>query len=265
MTNRRYRIHHLAEAKEQGHKIVVLTAYDAATAALFDAAGIDILLVGDSIGNTMLGYSSTLPVELDDMERATRAVASGAHHALIIADMPFASYEDSPAHAFASAARLMKAGAHGVKLEGGRRVCEQVSLLSGAGIPVFGHLGYTPQSEHALGGPRVQARDEDAVADLMADAIALEDAGASAIVLELLPATAAERITDALTVPTIGIGAGASCDGQVLVWTDMAGITPNPPRFVRTFGEIGQALTQAAESYASAVRDGSYPDSDHSY
>jgi 3-methyl-2-oxobutanoate hydroxymethyltransferase len=262
---RRYRIHHLAEAKARGERITMLTAYDTASATILDEAGVDVLLVGDSLGNVMLGWESTLPVTLDDMERASQAVVRGARRALIVADLPFGTYEDSPSRAFETAVRLMKAGAHAVKFEGGRRVSEQVRLLSSSGIPVFGHLGFTPQSIHALGGPRVQGRDEDAVADLMADAQALEDAGASAIVLELMPSQAAEHVTETLTIPTIGIGAGAACDGQVLVWTDMAGVTEAPPRFVRRFGEVGAALRDAATSYIEAVRNGSYPDEEHSF
>jgi 3-methyl-2-oxobutanoate hydroxymethyltransferase len=253
------RIPHLSAAKRAGEKLTMLTAYDAPTAHLFDAAGLDLLLVGDSIGDNMLGYANTLPVSLNDLERATRAVAGATKRALVVADLPFGSYEDSASHAFASAVQLLKAGAEAVKFEGGRRVCSQVELLVASGIPVFGHLGYTPQSIHALGGPRWQGRDDDAVADLLSDALALQDAGVAAIVLELLPSLAATHLTEALDVPTIGIGAGPGCDGQVLVWTDMAGITETSPSFVQRFGEVGQALQQAATAYLTAVRGGSYP------
>jgi 3-methyl-2-oxobutanoate hydroxymethyltransferase len=251
--------------KARGEPITMLTAYDFPTAEIFDAAGIDVLLVGDSIGNTMLGHTTTLPVTLADIERATGAVARGAKRALVVADLPFGSYEDSPASAFASAVRLVKAGAAAVKLEGGRRMAAQVRLLTASGIPVFGHLGFTPQSEHALGGPRVQGRDDDGVAALAEDAAALQEAGASAIVLELMPATVAAEITAALSVPTIGIGAGAGCDGQVLVWTDMAGVSAWAPSFARRFGDLRAALAAAAGDYARAVRAGQYPDPEHSF
>jgi 3-methyl-2-oxobutanoate hydroxymethyltransferase len=262
---KRVRVHHLAAAKAEGRKLVMLTAYDAVTAGIFDAAGIDVILVGDSIGNAMLGLDGTLGVTLADIERATRAVATAVRRALIVADLPFGTYEASPVQAFEAAVPLIKAGAHAVKLEGGRAVVPQVELLAGAGIPVIGHLGFTPQSVHALGGARIQGRDSDAVARLTDDAAALEAAGASAIVLELMPADAAAQVTAALTMPTIGIGAGPHCDGQVLVWTDMAGLTPSPPRFAREFGHLRQELADAAGAYAEAVRSGAYPDRDHSY
>ncbi|MDR3202856.1 MAG: 3-methyl-2-oxobutanoate hydroxymethyltransferase [Bifidobacteriaceae bacterium] len=262
---RRVRVHHLRQAKAEGRKLTMLTAYDHPTARIFDQAGIDIVLVGDSVGNVMLGHANTIPVTLDDMERATRAVAAAARRALVIADLPFGAYEDSPSRAFESAVRLVKAGAHGVKCEGGRRVAQQVALIAGAGIPIMGHLGFTPQSEHALGGPRIQARDQGGAADLLADARALEQAGAMALVLELMPAEAARAVTEALAIPTIGIGAGPHCDGQVLVWTDMAGVSESAPKFARRFGEVGAALDQAARAYAAAVRAGEYPDAEHSY
>jgi 3-methyl-2-oxobutanoate hydroxymethyltransferase len=262
---KRVRIHHLAAAKRHGEKLAMLTAYDAVSAEVFDQAGIDIILVGDSIGNTMLGLGSTLGVTLDDIERATRAVTGAVHRALVVADLPFGTYEDSPAHAFASAARLMKAGAHAVKFEGGARVAGQVKLIAGAGVPVIGHLGFTPQSEHAMGGPRIQGRESGAAEALLADALALQDAGAAALVIELVPADVGAHLTRNLRIPTIGIGAGPHCDAQVLVWTDMAGLTPSPPRVVRTFGDLRRNLTDAASAYAQAVRSGTYPDSEHSY
>ncbi|MDR1426857.1 MAG: 3-methyl-2-oxobutanoate hydroxymethyltransferase, partial [Bifidobacteriaceae bacterium] len=238
---------------------------DAASASVFDTAGIDLLLVGDSIGNTMLGLPSTLAVTLEDMERATRAVATAVHRALIVADLPFGTYEASPAQAFASAARLMKAGAHAVKFEGGARVAPQVRLIAQSGVPVFGHLGFTPQSVHAMGGARIQGKDQADVDRLTADAERLVEAGVSAIVVELVPAGVAAALTAHLSVPIIGIGAGPDCDGQVLVWTDMAGLTAAPPRFVRTFGRAREELSAAATAYARAVRAGAYPDQDHSY
>jgi 3-methyl-2-oxobutanoate hydroxymethyltransferase len=262
---KKIRLHHLAEAKRDGTKLTMLTAYDRPTAEIFDQAGIDILLIGDSIGNTMLGLDTTLPVTLDHMEAATRAVATGAHRAFVVADLPFGTYETGPEQAFASAARLMKAGAHAVKFEGGARVAPQIRLLSQSGIPVMAHLGFTPQSVNTLGGNRVQGRDEGSAVVLADDALAVERAGAFAVVLELVPAQLATGITERLTIPTIGIGAGAGTDGQVLVWTDMAGVDTWAPSFVRRFGNLRENLTEAATSYATAVRHGTYPDSEHSF
>ena len=218
------RVHHLAAAKNDGVKLVMLTAYDAVTAQVLDAAGTDLLLVGDSIGNVMLGHDSTLPVELEEMVVATRSVARATKRALVVADLPFGTYEAGPEQALASAVRLMKAGANAVKLEGGRPRTASVRALTQAGIPVVGHLGFTPQSVNMLGGFRVQGRGQ-AAEDLLADARALAEAGAIALVLEMVPEPLAARVTDSLEIPTIGIGAGARCDGQVLVWTDMAGMT----------------------------------------
>ncbi|MCL2667584.1 MAG: 3-methyl-2-oxobutanoate hydroxymethyltransferase [Micrococcales bacterium] len=265
-TPRKMRIHHLAQAKERGDKLAMLTAYDAVTARIFDDAGVELLLVGDSIGNTMLGYTTTLPVTVDQMVVAARAVAGAVHRALVVVDMPFGSYEAGPEQALASGTRLMKeTGAAAVKLEGGRRVAAQVRALTDAGIPVVGHLGYTPQSEHLLGGPRVQGRGEDAAGRLHADALALVDAGAVAIVLEMVPSPVARELTAAVPVPTIGIGAGPDCDGQVLVWVDMAGMGDWSPRFARRFGEVGQALADAARAYVGEVHGGSFPDDAHSF
>ena len=243
----------------------MLTAYDAVTARILDAAGTDLLLVGDSIGNVMLGHESTLPVELDEMVVATRSVARATTRALVVADLPFGTYEAGPEQALASAVRLMKAGANAVKLEGGRPRARTVRALGEAGIPVVGHLGFTPQSVNRLGGFRVQGRGEEAAEALVADAVALAEAGAVAIVLEMVPEPVAARITGTVPVPTIGIGAGARCDGQVLVWTDMAGMTDWAPRFARRFGRVGLALRQAAQAYGDAVREGSFPTSEHSF
>ncbi|MCL2422758.1 MAG: 3-methyl-2-oxobutanoate hydroxymethyltransferase [Micrococcales bacterium] len=265
-TPRRMRIHHLAQAKERGDKLTMLTAYDAITARIFDDAGVEMLLVGDSIGNTMLGYSTTLPVTVDQMVVAARAVAGAVRRALVVVDLPFGSYEAGPEQALASAVRLMKeTGVTAVKLEGGVRVAAQVRALTDAGIPVVGHLGYTPQSEHLLGGPRVQGRGDAAAARLHADASALVDAGAVAIVLEMVPSSVAADVTAAVPVPTIGIGAGPHCDGQVLVWVDMAGMGDWSPRFARRFGEVGQALSDAAKAYVDEVRSGGFPDEAHSF
>lgn len=254
----RVRIHHLQRAKEEGRRLTMLTAYDALVAPLLEAAGVDMLLVGDSLGNVVLGHSSTLPVTLDDMERATAAVARSTSRVLVVADMPFGTYESSPVRAFDSAARLMRAGAHAVKLEGGAARAAAVRLLTEGGIPVVGHLGYTPQSENALGGPRMQGRGA-ARERMVADALALQEAGAVAVVLELVPADVASQVTEALRIPTIGIGAGPGTDGQVLVWSDMAGMTAWTPSFVRRFAQLGGQLRDAASSYVDAVRDGSFP------
>jgi len=263
---KRVRVHHLAAAKAEGTRITVLTAYDKVTATIFDAAGVDVLLVGDSIGNTMLGHETTIPVTVDEMIPPARAVARAADRALVVTDLPFGSYEASPAQAFATAARLVKeTGTHAVKLEGGQRVAAQVRLLSESGIPVVGHLGFTPQSENALGGKRVQGRGDEAAERIVADAVALQEAGAVAVVLEMVPSPVAAQVTEVLRVPTIGIGAGPDCDGQVLVWTDMAGMTSWSPSFARRFGDVGAALGTATTSYVEAVRTGAYPDAEHSF
>lgn len=244
----------------------MLTAYDSPTAALFDAAGIDTLLVGDSIGNTMLGHATTLPVTLDDMVRAGRAVSSGVQRAFVVVDLPFGSYEAGAEQALASAVRVMKeTGASAVKLEGGRRSADQIRAITRAGIPVVGHLGYTPQSENALGGPRVQGRGDDAAEELSQDALAVQEAGACAVVLEMVPADLTARITEFLAIPTIGIGAGTEADGQVLVWTDMAGMTDWSPRFARRYAELGAALRQAAADFAADVRTGGFPAAEHAF
>ncbi|MDO4900052.1 MAG: 3-methyl-2-oxobutanoate hydroxymethyltransferase [Actinomyces sp.] len=256
---KKVRVHHLLGAKQRGEKLTMLTAYDAVTARILDAAGTDMLLVGDSLGNVMLGYDSTMPVTLEEMVVATRSVARATSRALVVADLPFGTYEAGPEQALASAVRLMRVGANAVKLEGGRPRVETVRTLSEAGIPVVGHLGFTPQSVNKLGGFRVQGRGEDAQEALVADAVALADAGAIGMVLEMVPDPVAARITKAVPVPTIGIGAGVHCDGQVLVWTDMAGMAEWTPRFVRRFGQVGQALQQAAQDYNAAVQDGSFP------
>jgi len=260
---RRLRVPHLAGAKRAGEKLAMLTAYDQPTAQILDQAGIDVLLVGDSMGNAMLGYETTLPVSLDQMVTATQAVASGARRALVVADLPFGTYEASAEQCFTAAVRLMKAGAHAVKFEGGARVVPQIKLLSQSGIPVMAHLGFTPQSINALGGNRVQGRDKGSSSQLKSDASAVQEAGAFALVLEMVPAGLASSITAELSIPTIGIGAGAGCDGQVLVWTDMAGVSGWVPSFVRKFGQLREQLASAASDYAAAVRAGTYPDRDH--
>lgn len=264
-TAKRFRVHHFARAREEGSKITALTAYDAVTARIFDEAGIDVLLVGDSIGNVMHGHDSTLPVTVDDLVPAARAVARTAERAFVVVDMPFGSYESGPEQALGTAVRFMKeTGAAAVKLEGGARVAGQIRAIVQAGIPVIGHLGYTPQSIHALGGPRVQGRDS-AADELRADLGAVADAGACAVVLEMVPAPLAADLTAASPIPTIGIGAGDGCDGQILVWTDMAGMSDWAPRFARRFGEVGAVLREAAQDYAGAVRSGEFPGEEHSF
>ena len=259
---KRVRVQHIARAKAEGIPLTMLTAYDALTAPILEAAGVDMLLVGDSLGNVILGHSSTLPVTLEDMERATAAVARSTSRAMIVADLPFGTYEDTAQHAFASATALMKAGAHAVKLEGGQSRAHIIAALTAAGIPVCAHLGYTPQSENTLGGPRMQGRG-DGADQLRVDAEAVEKAGAFAVVFEMVPATIATELTQSLTIPTIGIGAGPNTDGQVLVWSDMAGYCDWTPSFVRKFGQLGQALREAASDYVEAVRERSFPGPDN--
>jgi len=252
------RVQHIARAKAEGIPLTMLTAYDALTAPILEAAGVDMLLIGDSLGNVILGHSSTLPVTLEDMERATAAVARSTSRAMIVADLPFGAYEDSPEHAFASAARLMKAGAHAVKLEGGEARAHIIAALTAAGIPVCAHLGYTPQSENTLGGPRMQGRG-DGADQLRRDSLAIQEAGAFAVVFEMVPAAIATELTHTLSIATIGIGAGPNTDGQVLVWSDMAGYSDWTPSFVRKFGQLGQALHEAASGYVGSVRERSFP------
>ena len=236
---KRVRTRHFQSAKENGVKITGLTSYDQLTASIFDAAGIDFLLVGDSAGNNVLGYETTLPVTVEDLIPLTRAVAGAVTRAFVVADMPFGSYETGPDEALHTAFRFMKeTHAHAVKLEGGVRSAEQIGRIVSAGIPVMGHIGFTPQSEHKLGGYRVQGRG-DSAAQLLEDAHALERAGAFAVVLEMVPGPVAREVTAALAIPTIGIGAGRDCDAQVLVWQDMAGLTgPSGPRFVKRYADL---------------------------
>jgi 3-methyl-2-oxobutanoate hydroxymethyltransferase len=263
---RRITVRDLLAAKERGERWPMLTAYDALTARVFDEAGIPVLLVGDSAANVVYGYDTTVPVTVDELIPLVRAVSRGAKRALVVADLPFASYQASPQEALASSARFMKEGlAYAVKLEGGARVLPQVELLVSAGIPVMAHLGLTPQSVHALGGYRVQGRGE-AGELLLQDAKALQEAGAFALVLEVVPAELATRVTASLAIPTIGIGAGTGCDAQVLVWQDMAGLTPPPgPKFVKRYADMRTVLTEAAQAFGTEVADGRYPTEEHSY
>jgi 3-methyl-2-oxobutanoate hydroxymethyltransferase len=262
---RRVTIRDIAAAKARGERWPMLTAYDALTARVFDEAGIPVLLVGGSAGNVVFGYDTTLPVTVDDLLPLTAAVVRGTKRALVVADLPFGSYQLSPASALAAATRFLKeAGAHAVKLEGGVRVAHQVEELVGAGIPVMAHLGLTPQSVNVFGGYRVQGRGE-AGDRLLHDAKALEAAGAFAVVLECVPAELASRITHAVGIPTIGIGAGPGCDAQVLVWQDMAGLSQRTARFVRRYAELAEVLGDAARSFASDVVAGSFPAEEHVY
>lgn len=262
--HRQVRITDLKEKKRRGEKIVMLTAYDATMARIFDRAGVDALLVGDSLGNVVMGCDTTLPVTLDVMIHHTRAVTRGAPRALVVADMPFLTYQVSPEDALRNAGRLMQEGrAAAVKLEGGRPVLEAVRRLVEAGIPVMGHLGLLPQSVHQLGGHRRQARQAWEAEQLAADALALEKAGAFAVVLESIPPEVARRVTSELSIPTIGIGAGPECDGQVLVCYDMLGLFADqaPPPFAKQYARIGEAAAEAVKEYAADVREGRFPES----
>lgn len=262
----RIRIHHLQQAKDRGEKFAMLTAYDVMMAEIFDSAGIEILLVGDSAANTVIGYDSTLPITLDEMVVFTKAVANGAQRAMVVADLPFGSYEQSPAQAVATAVRLMKeGGAQAVKMEGTAQYAEHVRAMVLAGVPVIGHIGFTPQSEHALGGFRVQGRG-DAMSQMKADALALQDAGAFCILMEMVPSTAAAEIDAALRVPTIGIGAGASTTGQVLVWQDMLGLgARRTPRFVKKYADLRSVIGQAVSEYHQDVISGSFPSEEYEF
>ena len=257
----------LLAMKAAGRRIVMLTCYDAAFARLLEQAEVDVLLVGDSVNQVLAGQETTLRATLDQMIYHAASVRRGARRALVFVDLPFLTYQVSPTEAIRNAGRvLQESGAHGVKLEGGRPMAETVRALVDRGIPVIGHLGLTPQSVHALGGYRVQGRDASAAERLLADARALEEAGACGIVLELLPAALARRITAALTIPTIGIGAGAGCDGQVLVLHDMLGLNEMfNPKFLKRYAELGEAVRAAVRSYAAEVRDGTYPGPEHSF
>jgi 3-methyl-2-oxobutanoate hydroxymethyltransferase len=262
----RITVRHIAAAKERGERRPMLTAYDASTARIFDAAGIPVLLVGDSAAMVVYGHDTTIPVTVDEMIPLVRAVVRGSQRAMVVADLPFGSYQQGVEQALHNASRFMKeAGAHAVKLEGGSRVLPQVEALVSAGIPVMGHLGLTPQSVHALGGYRVQGRRE-AGEVLMQDAKALETSGAFAVVLEVVPDELARRVTASISIPTVGIGAGSGTDAQVLVWQDMAGLTPDPvARFVRRYADVAGVLDDAVRRWADDVITGAYPGPEESY
>jgi len=258
-------VRQLLEMKAEARKISVLTSYDASLTRLMEAAEVEVLLVGDSLGMVVQGQESTLPVTLDEMIYHTRNVARARQRALLIADMPFMSYR-TPELALESAGRLMKeGGAHMVKLEGGASQYESIRRLAEQGIPVCGHLGLLPQSVHKLGGYRVQGREAERAEAIQNDALALQEAGIDMLVLECVPSQLAARITASLRVPVIGIGAGDQCDGQVLVVYDMLGMNPHPPRFVKDFLQSGGSILQALKDYVAAVRDGSFPDGEHSF
>jgi 3-methyl-2-oxobutanoate hydroxymethyltransferase len=256
----------LQEMARRGEKIAALTCYDASFAALCEAAGVEILLVGDSLGMVLQGEASTLPVTLRDMQYHTRCVAKGSKQAYIVTDLPFGSYQQNPQQALRNAVRLMAAGAHMVKLEGGAVMAETVQFLTSRGIPVCGHLGLTPQSVHQLGGYRVQGKSADDASKLIEDAKALADAGAGLVVLEMIPAALAQQVTQAIAPPTIGIGAGPHCAGQVLVLHDMLGIYPGKtPRFARNFMQGTPSVQQALRHYVAMVKNGEFPGSEHSF
>lgn len=255
------------QSKEQGKKISMLTAYDYSTAKLMDESGINAILVGDSLGNVILGYEDTISVTVEDMIHHGRAVARGAKNAMVVIDMPFMSYQTSVYDAVVNAGRLMKEGrANAVKLEGGIEVCEQIKAITNAGIPVMAHLGLTPQAINALGGYRVQGKSADDAQRLLDNAKAVEKAGAFAVVLECVPAKLAEHISKALTIPTIGIGAGAGCDGQVLVYQDMLGMYSDfTPKFVKKYADLSSVMKEAFKNYIDDLDNGSFPQQEHTY
>jgi 3-methyl-2-oxobutanoate hydroxymethyltransferase len=263
---RRLTVPQLQERARSGEKLVMITCYDASFAKLSEAAGAEMLLIGDSLGMVIQGHDSTLPVTMEDTEYHVRCVARGSRTALVIADLPFASFQESPEHAFRNAARLMAAGAGMVKMEGGALMVETTRFLVDRGIPVCAHIGLTPQSVHTLGGYRVQGKTEDDAGRLVAAAAALEAAGAGIVLMEAVPAAVAKRVTESLTVPTIGIGAGADVSGQVLVNYDMLDIYPGrKARFVKNFMEGAPSIGAAIAAYVKAVKDKSFPGSEHSF
>ncbi|MFI7081405.1 3-methyl-2-oxobutanoate hydroxymethyltransferase [Micromonospora sp. NPDC049903] len=263
---RRVRTRDLIAAKERGEKWPMLTSYDQYSASIFDAAGIPVLLVGDSAANNVFGYETTLPVTAEELLPLVRAVVRATRQALVVGDLPFGSYEEGPTQALRTAVRFMKeGGCHAVKLEGGRRCADQIAAIVGAGIPVMAHIGFTPQSEHTIGGYRVQGRG-DTAEDVLADARAVAEAGAFAVVLEMVPGEVAKRITAELSIPTVGIGAGPETDAQVLVWQDMAGLrTGRTPRFVKRYADLAGVLGEATRRFADEVRGGEFPGAEHTF
>ncbi len=263
---KRIRTHHLREMKERGERFAMLTAYEQYAAQTFDEAGIEVLLVGDSASNNVYGNETSLPVTVDELLPLTRAVSRSVRRSLVVGDLPFGSYQRSPEQAYDTAVRFMKeGGAHAVKLEGGREVAPQIELLTRGGVPVMAHIGFTPQSEHALGGYRVQGRGETAQR-ILDDAKAIEAAGAFAVVMEMVPGDVAGQVTRELSIPTIGIGAGNECDGQVLVWQDAFGLrTGRMAKFVKQYADVHGVLLDAARAYADEVRAGTFPGPDHTF
>jgi len=263
---RRIRTRDLIAAKTRGDRWPMLTSYDQYTAAIFDQAGIPVLLVGDSAANNVFGYETTVPVTTDELIPLVRAVVRATKTALIVADMPFGSYEEGPTQALRTAVRFMKeGGAHAVKLEGGRRVAKQIEAITNAGIPVMAHVGFTPQSEHNIGGYLVQGRENEG-AEVLADAKAVAAAGAFSVVLEMVPGEVAKTVTKELSIPTIGIGGGPDTDAQVLVWQDMAGMrTGRAPRFVKRYADLAGVLSDATRRFADEVRNGEFPAAEHTF
>lgn len=263
---KKIRTHHLREMKERGEKITMLTAYDMFTAQTFDEAGIELLLVGDSASNNVYGNETSLPVTVDELLPLTRAVARSVSRAMVVGDLPFGSYQASPEQGYLTAVRFMKeAGAHAIKLEGGAEMAPVIQKCVQGGIPVMAHIGFTPQSEHTLGGYRVQGRGDNSDR-ILADAHAVEEAGAFAVVMEMVPGDVAERISKELTIPTIGIGAGNGCDGQVLVWQDAFGLrTGRMARFVKQYADVHTVLLEGARAYADDVRAGTFPGPEHTF
>jgi len=266
VSNRRFTMRDLQAATSRGERWTMITAYDALTAGLFESAGVPAILVGDSASSVVYGHTTTLPVTVDDLLPLVQGVVRGTRQALVIADLPFGSYQASPAQALETAARFMKeGGAHAVKLEGGAAVLPQVELLANAGIPVIGHLGLTPQSVNLLGGYRVQGRGEQGEL-LMRDAKAMESAGAAGLVLEVVPRALATKVSEILTIPTIGIGAGPDTDAQVIVWQDLLGLTPDPaPKFVRRYADLRTVMSDAVRAWTEDVASGAYPAQEHTY
>ena len=263
---KRVRTHHLREMKERGERFSMLTAYEQYAAQTFDEAGVEVLLVGDSASNNVYGNETSLPVTVDELIPLTRAVSRSVKRSLVVGDLPFGSYQRSPEQAYDTAVRFMKeGGAHCVKLEGGREMAPQIELMTRGGIPVMAHIGFTPQSEHALGGYRVQGRG-DTASRILDDAQAIQEAGAFAVVMEMVPGDVAGQVTRELTIPTIGIGAGSECDSQVLVWQDAFGLrTGKMARFVKQYADVHSVLLDAARAYASEVREGTFPGPEHTF
>lgn len=265
-TIKRIRTHHLHEMKARGERFSMLTSYDMLTAQIFDEAGVEVLLVGDSASNNVLGNATSLPITVDELIPLTRAVSGAVERAMVVGDLPFGSYQASPEQAYLTAVRFMKeGGAHAVKLEGGVEMAPQIERMVKGGIPVMAHIGFTPQSEHALGGYRVQGRG-DAAERILRDAEAVQEAGAFAVVMEMVPGDVAAEITRKLQISTIGIGAGKECDGQVLVWQDAFGLrTGRMPRFVKQYADLRSVLLDAARAYDSEVKTGEFPGPDHTF